>query len=124
MSFNYLAVEDLIYKIPLRFLNSSLETLSLRSCNLASVNVEYFNIFRFLKEIDLSGNQLIINSTFLTRSKGVVSIENKCPELVWLQTAIVSKLRSSLAQKKTAKRKNVRKIGLFSRFDTKNQCSG
>ena len=33
--------------------------------------------------------------------------KNKCPELVWLQTAIVLKLRSSLAQKKTAERKIV-----------------
>jgi hypothetical protein len=39
--------------------------------------------------------------------------KNKCPELVWLQTAIVPKLRSSLAQKTTAERKIVKKIAFF-----------
>ncbi len=33
--------------------------------------------------------------------------------MVWLQTAIVPKLRSSLAQKKTAERKIVKKIAFF-----------
>jgi hypothetical protein len=39
--------------------------------------------------------------------------KNKCPELVWLQTAIVPKLRNSLAKKKTAERKIVKKIAFF-----------